>query len=339
MHWANPQAFWLLLLLPAALWPLWRRQPGIRISALSLALAEASAVSRWAVPCLSTLRAMSLALLIVAAARPQSSTPVRHADTEGIAIQIVLDASLSMRYTDYSLAGQSITRLDAARHAIRLFVRGDETAGLPPRGHDLIGLVTFNEYPDVLCPLTTCHDALLATLEEVTLGPYTNLGDGLAWGLDRLRHSALKQRIVVLLSDGKHNAPDGMDPLEAGRLAADLGIRVYTIGAVGQERPPTGARFAFWSGTYGERVRPPSASVDEDTLRRIASMTGGKYFRATDTDALVAVYNEIDQLEKGRIEHPDLVVFEERFVGFLVAGLAGLAIEQVLAATRFLIVG
>jgi Ca-activated chloride channel family protein len=277
---------------------------------------------------------LALILLITALARPQTAQANAHSHIEGIAIQLVLDTSLSMGYTDYSLNDQTISRMDAARHAIRLFVKGDPDHGLPGRTQDQIGLVGFNRHPDVLCPLTHSHDTLLASLDDVSLGPYTNIGDGLAWGLDRLRRATPKQKIVILLSDGKQNAPDAMNPQAAAKLASDLGIRVYAIGAVGNQ----GGNAANSHLRLLSR-NAPGDSVDEETLRRVAAFTRGKYFRATDTEGLLAIYREIDQMEKCRIELAGTVKRDEWFVWPLLAGFVVLALEGLLGATRFLVVG
>jgi Ca-activated chloride channel family protein len=227
--------------------------------------------------------------------------------------------------------------MDAARHAIRLFVQGDESHGLRGRPQDLIGLVTFNRYPDVACPLTTSHATLLAALDGVVLGPYTNIGDGLAWGLDRLRQAAPKQKVLVLLSDGKQNLKEAMNPEEAATLAAQLGVRIYTIGAVGNQSEAARLR-----ARQSRQVRLPSYdpadSVDEGVMRRVAEKTGGKYYRTTDTDGLLAIYRDIDQLEKTKIERSDTVQFDEWYLYLLIPGLLVLAVEQFLATTRFLVV-
>jgi Ca-activated chloride channel homolog len=338
MSWAHPQFFLLLLLLPLAFWPLRRAARGsARFSAFRQELVVASRMGIWGPRFLAGLRALGLIFLIAALARPQSIDARSHAHTESIAIQLVLDTSNSMGYTDYALGDQLISRMDAARHAIRLFVKGDESNYLSGRPHDLIGLVTFNRYPDVACPLTHSHDTLLAALEEVTLGPYTNIGDGLAWGLDRLRKAEPKQKVLILLSDGKQNLKEAMNPDEAAALAARLGVRIYTIGAVGNQ-----TEVARLRGKQSRHVRmppyDPADSVDEAAMRRIADKTGGKYYRATDTDGLLAIYRAIDKLEKTKIERTDSVQFEEWFLYLLIPGLLSLGLEQILAATRFLVV-
>jgi Ca-activated chloride channel family protein len=335
MSWAFPQAFVLLGLLPLAVWPALRRQGAARLPGLSAAPLLRAGWSRWAVPLLATLRCLALIALIVALAGPRTASPHPGGSTQGIAIQLVLDTSLSMGYTDYTWKDKRISRLDAARHAIRLFVRGDPRRGLPDRSGDWIGLVTFNRYPEVLCPLTSDHNAVLASLDEVVLGPSTNIGDGLAWGLDRLAKAPCQHKVVVLLSDGKHNVPQSLSPITAARLARDLGIRVYTVGAVGNAAAnPASA----WSTTALVADSAYADSVDEETLQRMASLAGGKYFRATDTQGLLEVCREIARLEKSRLPGSDPVRYRHWYVIPLLIGLFLLTLEAVLGATRFVLV-
>jgi len=334
MYWAHPQAFLLLALLPMAFLPLRNlRRGSARLAGVAGSPAVNHGIGRWAPAWLACLRALALLFIVTALAGPQTAQTNSRSHTEGIAIQLVLDTSLSMGYADYSLKGQTITRMDAALHAIRLFVKGSPEHGLPGRTNDQIGLVGFNRHPDVLCPLTHSHDTLLASLEDIALGPYTNIGDGLAWGLDRLRRAAPKEKILILLSDGKQNAPEAMQPQAAAKLAADMGVRVYTIGAIGNQEA------AHTHPLLRSIASSGADSVDEETLRRVASLTGGKYFRATDAEGLLAVYREIDQMEKSRIEHLDTVKREDWFVVPLILGLAILGLEALLGATRLLVIG
>src|SRR5689334_17569090 len=201
MHFANPEAFLLLPLAPLALW--WSLRPrqrgAARFSALRLAdrLPPGWAVlGPWA---LATLRAAALVLLVVALARPQTTDAQDRSYSEGIAVQLVIDNSYSMRNRDYDLGNESISRLDAVKHAVRLFVAGGDH-GLRGRPNDKIGVITFARDPDVVCPLTLDHQAVLNAVDEIQLAPPvgTNIGDALAWALDRLRHDPAKQKGVVL---------------------------------------------------------------------------------------------------------------------------------------------
>jgi Ca-activated chloride channel family protein len=284
---------------------------------------------------LALFRGLALTLLIVALARPQTSDSHERTHTDGIAVQLVIDNSYSMRRLDYDLGSHAISRLDAVKYAVRLFVAGGEH-GLKGRPSDKVGIITFARDPDVVCPLTLDHKAVLDALDHIGLAPPvgTNIGDALAWALDRVRHDPAKQKVIILLSDGAHNVKEGLPPLEAAQLAADLKIKVYTIGAVGNRfnKPKT----------LAEMLREQQGqifagdSVDEPAMEKIAGRTGGKYFRATDTDGLADIYQEIDRLETTHMESTVHVARKEWFLVFLLPGVGLLLVEQALATTRLL---
>jgi len=270
---------------------------------------------------LPLLRTLAVAALIVALARPQSGGAYREYG-EGIAIQMVLDVSGSMAEEDFVINNAPVRRLDAVKQVFEDFVLGK--GGLRGRGGDLIGMTTFAMYADAPCPLTLDHGSLVDLLRETDIpgwvngrqvrqhpeAGFTSLGDAIALATDDLRRAgeqavagvrgaeSARSRVMVLLTDGKNNPPErdpgesaSPDPIEAARVAATLGIKVYTIGAVGSAQ----ARRTF-SGIF----QRPRAEVDEPQLKAIAAMTGGKYFRATDTESLSSIYEEIDKLERHR---------------------------------------
>jgi Ca-activated chloride channel family protein len=212
MHFANPEAFGLLALLPLALWQFVRTRRGRGAAQFSSLGIVAKLPLGWAVggtALLVGLRVTALVLLIAALARPQTRDHHVRTHSDGIAIQLVIDNSASMEFHDYELDGQSISRLDAVKHAVRLFVAGGES-GIEGRPNDKIGIITFARDPDVACPATLDHDAVLHALDRIQLAPPvgTNIGDGLAWALDRIYRDPTKQKVVILLSDGSHNARD-----------------------------------------------------------------------------------------------------------------------------------
>jgi Ca-activated chloride channel family protein len=280
------------------------------------------------------LRSAVLVLLITALARPQTAKAWVPAHSDGIAIQLVIDNSYSMRNRDYQQGGASIARLDAVKHTVKLFVAGGDH-GLKGRPADKIGIITFARDPDVVCPLTLDHEALLEAVDHIRLAPPvgTNIGDALAWALDRLRHDPTKQKVVILLSDGSHNVKEGLPPLEAAQIAADLKIKVYTIGAVGNQLKLPGSADVF---RRKPGVKYLGDSVDEPMMDNIAVRTGGQYFRATDTNGLMAIYREIDHLETTRMETTTHVSYQEWFLAALFPGAGLLVLAQGLAATRFL---
>jgi Ca-activated chloride channel family protein len=293
--------------------------------------------------------------LIVALARPQS--PGTYRDTsEGIAIQMVLDVSGSMAEQDFALDGRWTRRLDAVKRVFRDFVLGRGSLG--GRENDLIGMTAFAMYADSPCPLTLDHASLVNLLGETDIpgwvdgkqvredmeAGYTALGDAIVLATDDLRRAGdqaiagvpgaetAKSRVMILLTDGADNppqipnAPPAPNPIEAAKVAARLGIKIYTIGAVGSTRRP---RDSF--GFFGR----PRAQVDERLLKRVAEITGAEYFRATDTDSLRTIYDKIDQLERRRTGERS---FQDNVQAARMAMLIGLVLlmgELVLVNTRY----
>jgi Ca-activated chloride channel family protein len=229
------------------------------------------------------------------------------------------------------LSGKPVTRLEAVKNVFKTFVQGE--GALPGRPNDLIGLVKFANFPDVQCPMTLSHEALQHEIDglktAIPSDDGTNIGDAIAWGLEDMRPAQAKSKVMILLTDGVNQpAPiEGMaaplDPVEAAKIAQGLGIKIYTIGA-----GSTGGIARM----KGQMVRVPP--VDERLLKQIAELTGGKYYRATDTDGLQQIYGDIDQLEKTVSESVVYLDHKELFPMLAWAGLAVLSLEQLLAATR-----
>jgi Ca-activated chloride channel family protein len=342
MHFAHPGILWLFALLPIALW--WSLRPrhrgAARFSSLRMTAPMPAGWAVWGPVFLASLRTAALVLLIIALARPQTADAHVRTHSDGIAIQLVIDNSYSMRTTDYDMGDQSISRLEAVKHSVRLFIAGGEH-GLSGRPNDKIGIITFARDPDVVCPATLDHAAALDALERIELAPPvgTNIGDALAWALDRLRNESAKEKVIILLSDGAHNINDGLQPLEAARIAADLKLKVYTIGAVGNRfgKPRTVTLADLLRQVQGQGRRWSSEdSVDEPTMQKIAEMTGGQYYRATDTNGLTSIYQDIDRLETTQMEKTVRVSHHEWFVFLIVPAVILLGLEQMLAATRLL---
>jgi Ca-activated chloride channel family protein len=335
MRFATPYALLLLLLVPLLLW--WRRrhqQPAAVAysSVQGLAAVPPSLLTRLrrAMP---LLRALILVLGIVALARPQQGLERTKVYSEGIAIVAVVDISGSMAAEDLQLGGQPRNRLQVVKNTFRRFVKGGDT--LAGRPGDLIGLVTFARYPDSLCPLTLDHDTLLALLEQadiVTLPEEdgTAIGEAIALGVERLRHSTAKSRVMILLTDGSNNAGE-TEPVQAARIAKALGIKIYTIGTGSRGVAPVPVRTRDGHTVY-RRMR---VHIDEATLGTIAEITGGKYFRATDSAALEAIYADIDRLETTANVAEFYQQYAERFPFVLVPGLILLGLEVTLVNTRF----
>jgi Ca-activated chloride channel family protein len=328
---AYPLALLLLLVLPP-LWYLWlraERRPVIRFSSLADLRAAAGTLAGRARIALPILRTLAIIALIVAVARPQRGDQTSRVYVEGIAIQMVLDTSSSMGDVDLSPRNKRMTRFDVVKSVMRRFIEGDEK--LRGRPNDLIGLVRFARYADSVCPLTLDHGSLLDVLDKTPMivppsqEDGTAIGDGLALAVERMRdlkrrtgsgeQLIIKSRIIILLTDGENNAGQ-ITPEQAGDLAATYGIKVYTILA------GTGERFDF--------ARRP---VNDAPLRHIAEVSGGRFFRATDSDALEKVYAAIDELERTKAEEQRYVDFQELAWPWLLTALACVSLATLLDAT------
>lgn len=288
LHWAQPHAFWLLLVLALWLWPTFRaarrRRPSMDWPSLALVEGLPGVHPRsehwqpWSWLLLSSL------LALVALARPQMGTELSVQTAQGIDIVLCLDTSTSMRAQDLQP-----NRLAAAVSVSKKFVEG--------RPADRIGLVCFGGQALTQCPLTSDHQTLVSYLDLIEPGQTgmdgTAIGTGIATSLNRLKKASGKSKVVILLTDGRNNAGE-IEPLKAAELAKKLGIRVYTVGAAthGQAMIMAPDPMGF---TQPMLMRD---DLDEETLSQIASITGGKFFRATDSEGLTSIFEQIDRLEK-----------------------------------------
>lgn len=326
---------WLLALaLLAPLVYLRARRPAAAVGWSSLALVETGSRSLrarlvWLPP---ALLAFAVVALAIALAGPRTGNAVSEIAREGIAIAMVVDRSSSMEARDFVRGDTGTSRLDVVKRIFRGFVRG-EGAFDEGREGDLIGLVAFARYADGLCPLTLDHGSLLAILEDVETPTEasedgTAVGEGLALAVERLRRQETVSKVVILLTDGVNNAGD-IEPLQAAELAADHGIRVYTVGAGSTGYAPYPVRRPDGRVTL-QRV---AVEIDEVSLQRIAERTGGRYFHATDEDGLRAVVEEIGRLERSEVSEVRYLEYEHHFVPFVAAALAALAASALLART------
>lgn len=248
------------------------------------------------------MRLISMALIIVAIARPQSSSDDQTVTTEGVDIVLSLDVSTSMLARDFTP-----NRLEAAKDVATKFVLD--------RKSDRIGLTIFAGESFTQSPLTTDHASLINLLNQVDLGVIsdgTAIGSGLATSVNRLRDSDSKSKVVILLTDGVNNSGQ-ITPLTAAEAAAALGIKVYTIGVGTIGTAPSPAIDAWGNTTFVNA----EVQIDEETLKTIAESTGGRYFRATDNASLKSVYDEINALEKTEIDIEHFTVFSERYSLFV----------------------
>ena len=272
---------------------------------------------------LTALRVAALALLVVGLARPQLGRAATQVRAEGIDIMLVVDLSSSMLAEDFQLDGGRANRLEAVKSVVREF--------LDKRPNDRVGLVLFSARPYTQSPLTLDHGWLLANLDRAHIGMIedgTAVGSALATAVGRLQGSEAKSKIVILLTDGQSNAGK-VPPLTAAESAKALGYRVYTIGAGTRGSAPYPQIDPFGRKVY---VNMP-VDVDEETLQRIAEETGGRYFRATDTESLRQIYADIDRLETTSLEGLQYLDYDELYVWLVLAALVLLAGEALLAQT------
>ena len=317
----HPLVLLLLLAVPALVWLRYarRRQAPLAFSdgaaLLGLPVSPWLAL-RWAPPALF---AVGLVFLIAAAARPQRGMSESREETEGVDVVLVVDTSTSMRADDFSTATRRMDRLDAAKAVLAQFIQA--------RPDDRLGIVAFAAMPYTIAPLTTDHAWLMLQMDRLQTGMLedaTAIGDAIASGVNRLRDSKAKSKIVILLTDGIHNA-GRLTPPDAAQAAAALGIKVYTVGAA-SDRPRQGM------GLFGLAMAGPE--IDDAMLTKIAGTTGAQYFRATDLASLEETYRQIDEMEKTKIELDQYTRYEEKFAPFLALGLLCLALETLLGFTR-----
>ncbi len=263
------------------------------------------------------LRILAIALLIIAAARPQTFSTGQNVYTEGIDIAMVLDISGSMLAEDFKP-----NRLEAAKNVIDEFIEG--------RTSDKIGLVIFARESFTQCPLTIDYSVLRSLLKEIESGMLedgTAIGIAIANGVNRLRDSKAKSKVMILLTDGVNNAGE-IDPISAAQIAKDYGIRIYTVGVGTRGQAP----YPF-ATPFGKQYQMVPVEIDEETLTQIANITGGKYFRATNNKKLKEIYEAIDKLEKTKVEVTSYRNASEEFYSFAGIGLILLLTELLLSQT------
>ena len=318
MTFHNPHLLWLLtLLLPAAGYYLYRLRKGgaaLRISSVAGVLKAPRTVRYYLRHAPFVLRMAALATLVVALARPQSAEQNTRTNTDGIDIMLALDVSGSMLARDFRP-----DRLEAAKEVAGSFISD--------RYGDRIGLVVFAGEAFTQSPLTADQSTLLTLLGRVRSGLIedgTAIGNGLATAINRLRESDAKSKVIILLTDGVNNRGE-IAPQTAAEIAKAQGIRVYTIGVGTEGMAPYPAVDIYGTPTGGTVMA--KVEIDEKTLRSIAEQTGGQYFRATDKAKLKAIYDQINQLEKSKVEVTEHVTYHEQFLLWVLAGLGLLVLE------------
>ena len=322
---ASPYFLVLLSLLPLLVW--WylrthkKRAATIRYSNLDLLRTLPKPSNYLSRHMQFGLRMLALALVIIALARPQSGHTEEEITTEGIDIVLAVDISSSMLAEDF----KPRNRIEAAKQVAEQFITG--------RKSDRIGMVVFAARSFTQCPLTLDYGVLINFLQKVAPGQIddgTAIGLGMATAIDRLRSSKAKSKVVILLTDGVNNAGE-IDPITAARVAKAFGVRVYSIG-VGTRGE---AMYPVQDPLFGKRYVRMPVEIDEAMLTQVATMTEGKYFRATDRTSLEKIFAEIDKLEKTKIEVKQFTRYRELFVQWLALALGLVFVEVILMNTKF----
>jgi len=320
---AHPWFFGLLLLIPLMIWWQMRSKkednPALRLTTIGgINPSQVGGRAKFR-PLLFVLRVLCMICLAIALARPQSSNTTENVDSEGIDIVLSIDVSGSMLAEDFKP-----NRIEAARSEALRFI--------DQRPTDRIGLVIFAGESFTMCPITIDHNVLKNQVSQIKNGMITDgtsIGMGLATAVDRLRFAKGKSRVVILMTDGVNNT--GMiDPSTALEIAKAYKVRIYTIGVgtMGQALMPQQTPF-------GIQKQMVPVEIDEPLLKKMAASTGGKYFRATGNRSLTSIYDDIDKLEKTRVDITSFKHYAELFFPFAMLALVFLSLEMILRYTFF----
>lgn len=316
------QPWWLALLVLLAAWLWWRRRrhpAAILFSRVEL-LAQGPSIGRWTARVLLACRTLAIAGAVVALARPRAGARVEEVSGDGISIMLAIDLSSSMLAEDF----QPQNRLEVAKERVKQFIKG--------RVVDQVGLVSFSGEALTQVPLTIDYPVLLAAVDNLQPGQLedgTAIGTAIATSVNRLRSASGRSKVLILLTDGVNNRGT-IDPRTAAQSAAALGVRIYTIGVGtdGMAPVPVGR------GVFGLRYELRPVELDESLLEYIAQVSGGRYFRARDGQALQRIYQQIDQLERSPIRARRFVRYHELYLWPLGLALAALLLEFGVGATR-----
>lgn len=321
MTFANKYIFLLLALVVVyIIWYIRKHnniEPSVRVSDTSPYAAVGKTWREWLVHVPFVSRVVALTMIVIVLARPQSSDNWQNTEIEGIDIMMTIDVSTSMLSEDLKP-----NRLEAAKDVAAQFING--------RPNDNIGLTIFAGESFTQCPLTVDHEVLLNLFKNVQCGLVedgTAIGLGIANAVTRLKDSKAKSKVIILLTDGTNNA-GAVSPLTAAAIAKQFGIRIYTIGVGTNGEAPYPFQTAM-----GIRYQNIPVEIDEQVLREIASTAGGEYFRATSNSKLKEVYEEIDKLEKTKLNVREFSTKEEEYQPFALVALIAVILELALRAT------
>lgn len=326
MTFGHPYVLLLLLLLPLLAWLKGKqgKPPAFVYSSVQLVRGILNVTRTRSGAFLAALRWLILAILIIALAQPRLTKSETRVTASGVDIVVALDMSGSMASEDFEVGRERLSRLAMAKEVLKKFVE--------KRPNDRIGIVAFATQAYIASPLTLDHEFLLQNLARLELGTIDNnrtaIGSALSTAINRLRELKSKSKIVILMTDGQNNSGK-VAPLTVAEAAQTLGVKVYTIGVGMRGMAPMPQ---FWQGRkVGYQMQP--VDIDEDTLQKIANMTGGKYYRADNSQKFQAIYAEIDKLERTEAEVKKFAHHDELFAWVITPGLGLLLLEVLLRHT------
>ncbi len=320
----DPLWFFLLGLIPWLAYLYWKN-PGGTFHYSSLSTLKALRPRRVdllaAIPII--LRCLAVALLVFSLARPQEGRKSTEILAAGVDIILAIDTSGSMRALDLKKDGKQVDRLTVVKDVVSEFI--------DTREFDRMGMVVFGQEAFTQCPLTLDHDVLDTFLERLKIGvagDSTAIGSAIGIAVKRLKDLKSKSKVIILLTDGRNNT-GSLTPFQAAEIAQTFGIKIYTVGVGTRGQAPF-----MVDSLFGQKIIYQDVELDEATLIKIADMTDGIYFRATDTDSLKKIYREINQLEKSEVKWIDHSEHKELFMFFLIPAMVLVFLELILAETR-----
>ena len=320
----DPWLFLLLAIVPLLIYRTLKNRPAtLHFSSLdSLKTLHRKGVNFLAATPL-ILRCLAIALLVTALARPQEGRKSTEILSAGVDILLAIDTSGSMRAMDFEKNNQPVDRLTVVKDVVSEFIDSRE--------FDRMGMVVFGNEAFTQCPLTLDHDILHSFLNKLQIGvagDSTAIGSAIGISVKRLKDLESKSKVIILLTDGRNNSGN-ITPFQAAEIAKTYGIKIYTVGVGTQGQAP----FPM-STPFGQKMLMQRVAIDEDSLKKIAEQTGGRYFRATDSDSLKQIYAQIDSLEKSEVKWIDHSEYRELFPLFLIPALLLVLTEMVLTQTR-----
>lgn len=320
----DPWVFLLLAIIPLLIYRTLKNRPAtLHFSSLdSLKVLHSKGMDFLAATPL-ILRCLAIALLVTALARPQEGRKSTEILSAGVDILLAIDTSGSMQAMDFEKNNQPVDRLTVVKDVVSEFIDSRE--------FDRMGMVVFGNEAFTQCPLTLDHDILHSFLKKLQIGvagDSTAIGSAIGISVKRLKDLESKSKVIILLTDGRNNAGN-ITPLQAAEIAKTYDIKIYTVGVGTHGEAPFPMNTPF-----GRKMLMQKVEMDEDSLKKIAEQTGGRYFRATDSDSLKQIYAQIDSLEKSEVKWIDHSEYRELFPLFLIPALLLVLAETILAQTR-----